>query len=202
MKQPLRIGLYGGSFNPVHCGHVMVAHWALMTGNYDKLYIVPTFKHNFGKELLGFEYRYQMTKAAFEHLNGFVEVSPVEQQIGNSVTANTVEYLTETLGRLGYEPKFTILVGTDVADQIDKWTGIERLRALADFSIIDRSIYAQGISSTKIRKSLVGANGYSPMSHGNQYLRQTLPQKVLSMIANNGWYGWDDDWCDSTRTQP
>lgn len=191
MKQAIRIGLYGGSFNPIHCGHVMAAHWALMTGHYDKLYIVPTFKHNFGKELLDFDARYQMVLAAFEHLNGFVEVSPVEQMIGNSITANTVEYLKEHLEAVGYAPRFTVLIGSDVSDQLERWTGIERLKTLADFSIIDRSIYAQGISSTKIREALQEMD-WSLVNWGDepsyQYLRQTLPRKVLDMIIENGWY--------------
>lgn len=194
MRQPIRIGLYGGSFNPIHCGHVMIAHWALMTGEYDKLYVVPTFKHNFGKALLDYDARFQMVQMAFEHLNGFVEVSPVEQQIGNSITANTVEYLKEHLEAVGYAPQFTMLIGTDVADQLDNWTGIDRLRKLANFQVIDRSLYAEGISSTDIRIALATwvpdrESGLSDAQYeACHYLEQALPRKVLRMIVNNEWY--------------
>jgi|18_taG_2_1085343.scaffolds.fasta_scaffold74328_2 nicotinate-nucleotide adenylyltransferase len=178
MKQ--KIGLFGGSFNPPHCGHVMIALWALMTGKFDKLVVVPTYTHAFGKELLDFDHRVEMTKAAFGHLNGFVEVSPVESAIGRSITADTVAYLVEAYAALGIEAEYTVLIGSDIVDTLPRWEGIDKLREIADFMVLDRSLYAGGISSTRIRGALV--------TRDETYLRQAIPGNVLKLILENGWY--------------
>ena len=43
-----RIAVYGGSFDPPHVAHVLVACWARVSGDVDRVLVVPTFEHAFG----------------------------------------------------------------------------------------------------------------------------------------------------------
>lgn len=158
----------------------MIALWAIMTGEFDRLMVVPTFKHEFGKDLLDFDTRLEMCRSAFSPIHSYVEVSPVEQVIGHSITADTVEYLKSAYAALGIDAEFTILIGSDIVSDLPKWKGIEKLRSLAGFKVLDRHLYAGGISSTKIRDALV--------SRDEDHLRQALPREVFNMIMDRGLY--------------
>ena len=64
-----RVGVFGGSFDPPHVGHVLLATWALSAGGIDRLIVVPTFAHVFGKKSAPFEDRVTMARAAFSILD-------------------------------------------------------------------------------------------------------------------------------------
>ena len=57
-----RIALYGGSFNPPHAGHLLVTAYVLATCEVDGLWLMPAFRHPFGKELAPFEDRVEMCR--------------------------------------------------------------------------------------------------------------------------------------------
>jgi nicotinate-nucleotide adenylyltransferase len=174
------IAIYGGSFNPITCGHVMACHWALMTGSFDKIYVIPAYQHQFKKELIDFEHRLNMLHLAYGHLQQYIEISPVERTLGNSVTFDTVKYLDDVMRSLGIVPNFTVLIGSDLIDELPRWSKINDLRAIANFSVIDRSIYASGVSSTNVRNAV---------KEGNiDYLKSALPQSVLSYIQTHNLY--------------
>lgn len=91
----MRIGLFGGSFDPVHKGHVSIVKGALRSGLVDIVIVIPAVINSFkqGKILLPAPYRYYMAKDVFERENVFV--SDIEYKIeGVSYTAKTLELLT------------------------------------------------------------------------------------------------------------
>ena len=92
----MRIGLFGGSFDPVHKGHVSIVNGALRSGLVDIVIVIPAVVNSFkqGKILLPAPYRYYMAKDVFE--SGNVFVSDIEYKIeGVSYTAKTLELLTD-----------------------------------------------------------------------------------------------------------
>ncbi|MBO4407940.1 MAG: bis(5'-nucleosyl)-tetraphosphatase (symmetrical) YqeK [Clostridiales bacterium] len=92
----MRIGLFGGSFDPVHKGHVSIVNGALRSGLVDIVIVIPAVINSFkqGKILLPAPYRYYMAKDVFE--SGNVFVSDIEYKIeGVSYTAKTLELLTD-----------------------------------------------------------------------------------------------------------
>ena len=58
------VALFGGSFNPPHVAHQMVCLFVLETCRVDAVWMVPTFRHAFSKELCGFEHRFRMCELA------------------------------------------------------------------------------------------------------------------------------------------
>ena len=105
-----RVGLYGGSFDPPHVCHVLVATWALCRGELDALWVIPTFEHPFGKKMAPFQSRCDMIAAALDHLGPTVRVDPVEEGLGGtSYTIRTVEALQRTYP----EHRFSWICGAD-----------------------------------------------------------------------------------------
>lgn len=133
----MRVGIFGGSFNPPHVGHVLAATYALCQGEVDLVLVVPTFCHPFGKSLAGFQSRYEMSKLAFEWLPG-VQVSDIENTLPTpSRTLNTVEAL------LGRHPEWQLrlIMGADLLHEAERWFAFDRLREVAPPLVIGRSGY-------------------------------------------------------------
>ena len=154
------IGVFGGSFDPPHCGHVLLAAYAISAAPIDRLLVVPTFEHPFGKPLAPFEHRVAMTARAFGVLRG-AEVSRIEEELGGaSYTVRTLE----ALRGLAPRAELRLLVGADVLGDLEKWRDFERVRALAPLFVVGRSGYPRedgmetpdlpAISSTVVRARL------------------------------------------------
>lgn len=154
------IGVFGGSFDPPHCGHVLLAAYALSAAPIDRLLVVPTFQHPFGKPLVPFQHRVAMAERAFGVLRG-AEVSRIEQELGGaSYTVRTLEALRARAP--GAELR--LLVGADVLGDLEKWKDFERVRELAPLFVVGRSGYPRedeletpdlpAISSTRVRERL------------------------------------------------
>ncbi|HEY6038658.1 MAG TPA: hypothetical protein VIV58_30455, partial [Kofleriaceae bacterium] len=76
-----RIALFGGSFNPPHVAHQLVALYVLETQPVDELWFVPTFVHPFHKQLVPYEDRLAMCELAAAPLGPRVKVSRAEQEL-------------------------------------------------------------------------------------------------------------------------
>ena len=94
MARGKAIALLGGSFNPPHVAHLMVAWWALSTQPVDEVWLLPAFAHPFGKELAPFEDRVRMCELAARALRG-VHVCTAERELAGDPlvgkTARTLE---------------------------------------------------------------------------------------------------------------
>lgn len=181
------IGIFGGSFSPPHMGHVLAAHYALLRWDLKQVFIVPSFKHPFGKYLPAYEKRLAMCELAFRHLGDGVVISDVERELGGvSYTVDTVRELT----RLYPEEKFRLLVGGDILADTAKWREFDALVKMAPLLVIPRisdgEVQGGGdheaalpeVDSTMIRKHI--ADGAAP--HG------ALPAQVLEYIREHGLY--------------
>lgn len=131
-----RVALFGGSFNPPHVGHVMVATWLLSTGKADEVWLVPAGTHAFGKSLAPFADRVAMARAAVAPLGDRVRVEEVEgERDGTSYTIDTVEILRARHP----DVRFSLVVGTDILVERPKWKEFDRLLTLVDLLIVRRA---------------------------------------------------------------
>ncbi len=137
MADGKRVALYGGSFDPPHVCHVLVATWVLCREPIDELRVVPVYKHAFGKQLASFEQRCHMLGLALAHLGPRVSVSRVEATLGGGTnyTIDTVRALKRA------EPdieQLWFVCGTDVYADRRKWKEWDALESLLDFIVIGR----------------------------------------------------------------
>jgi len=164
------IALYGGSFNPPHAAHQLVACYVLATQPVDELWFVPTYSHPFGKPLAPYEDRVEMCKrvAAMFAREPAVRVSLAERALAKrpgfvaSRTLDLVDYLRAR------EPAatFRLVIGADILAETDKWYRWDELMKRAPAIVVGRSgvalpkrvtvtgVAMPAISGTEIRKRL------------------------------------------------
>ena len=130
------IGLFGGSFNPVHMGHLLLAQAALEELALSRLFFIPAAQSPFkpGVSLAPAAERLRMLRLA---LAGWARCSVDEQEIargGISYSIDTVrEYVARNPGvQLWY------LIGADHARLLPKWRAADELARLVQFAIIPR----------------------------------------------------------------
>ncbi len=126
------IGLYFGSFNPVHNGHLIIANHILNSGGADEVWFVVSPQNPFknSASLLNQNHRLNLVKIAIEG-EANLKASNIEFKLPKpSYTINTLTYLQEKYPR----QKFAIIMGSDGFQNIDKWKNAEVI--LANYPII------------------------------------------------------------------
>lgn len=132
----MRVALFGGSFNPPHVGHVMVVSWLLSAGKAERVWLVPTGSHPFGKALAPFADRVAMAGAAISLFGDRARVEPIEgEREGTTYTIDTVELLRAKHP----DVRFSLVVGTDVMHDRPKWKEFDRLVTLVELLPVRRA---------------------------------------------------------------
>ena len=179
----MKIAVYGGSFNPPHISHALVASWCLWTGLVDQVWMVPVFRHAFedshGKKLAPFKMRVMWCKSFSSDIHSGIIVSEVESLLPTpSYTVDTLLYLQDNFP----EHHFRLLVGSDVLNQTQDWKQWDTIESRFDPIVVGRSGYENpdktvafpAISSTEIRTEL--AEGRIPKSHLTASLQRLLKE--------------------------
>lgn len=188
-----RIGIYGGSFDPVHLGHLLVAQAAREELGLDRLCFVPAAQSPFKQTSapLAGHVRAQLLRLALAG-KPWCEVDTQElEQSGVSYTVNTVRTYRERFP----EVELFYLVGADNVAALPQWREAEALARLVKFAAIPRPGEAEaafsspfkgttlrgwplGVSSSDIRARVKAGR---PIDH-------LVPAPVAEAIRNNGLY--------------
>ena len=132
----MSIALYGGSFDPIHIGHLITAETALETYNLERVIFIPSYITPLKDRKLeaSDKNRFEMTKLSTKDNMKF-EVSDFEiSNEGVSYSYNTVKYFSE----LYKNEKIYFIIGTDRAKDLKKWYNIEELSKLVTFVFVAR----------------------------------------------------------------
>ncbi len=138
----MRIGIMGGTFNPIHLGHLILAENAYRQLDLDVVWFMPSGKppHKPDTEILPNEDRVHMVELAIEGTPYF-ELSLLEiDRQGITYTVDTLEYLTKTRP----EDQFFFLAGADSLYQFETWREPARILSMCHFAAARRDsvIYA------------------------------------------------------------
>lgn len=142
-----RVGLLGGTFNPVHIGHLSMAQIAAEELRLDKVIFVPSNvpPHKAVQGLAKAQDRFNMVRLAIKDYPRF-KVSDCELlRKGKSYTIDTVRHFQETLPK---GTKLFFIIGEDALAGLGEWKDSEKLRKLVSFIVVNRPGY-QG--STKVK---------------------------------------------------
>jgi nicotinate-nucleotide adenylyltransferase len=133
----MRIGLFGGTFNPVHFGHLRAALEIREGFDLDEVILIPAAlpPHKIPIEVVDAADRMQMLNLALENIPG-LKLSDVElKRSGPSYTIDTVQHLRQTLPD---EPRIYLIMGIDAFLEIDTWKSYDELLEQIPFIIISR----------------------------------------------------------------
>jgi nicotinate-nucleotide adenylyltransferase len=178
------IALLGGSFNPPHVAHVMAAWWALATQGVREVWLVPTFRHAFGKPLAPFDDRVEMCRRAVAAIRG-AHVCTVEAELADDPlcgrTARTLEHLADKHANY----RFALVVGADILPERSSWYRWDLVETLARVVVVGRQGFPGGegpplpqVSSTEIRARLASGEPVDGL----------VPAKVLEYVRERGLY--------------
>ena len=150
----LRIALFGGTFDPVHSGHIAVARAALRRFHLDRIYFIPCGRppHKRGRELAPFPHRYAMVALACAGHDTFVASLA---EAGRDLAGREVFYSVDTVRSFRKEAiargdHLFFLMGADSFLQIKTWRTPEILLGLCDYVVASRP----GFSSDALRRAV------------------------------------------------
>lgn len=140
----LRIGIFGGCFDPIHYGHLLVMERAIEAIGLDEIILVPAYFPPHGKPPHeDFEHRVRMTKAAVADRDSqLVSVSEIEQTLEYpSFSYRTVEAIEQRLFDNGHEAELFFILGGDEYMQFPRWTKPNRIVERAKLLVVTRDAH-------------------------------------------------------------
>lgn len=193
-KPELKIGLYFGSYNPVHIGHLAIANYMVEYTDIDQLWFVvsPQNPHKQKLNLLADYHRLELINRAIEDDNR-LRTSNIEFNLPKpSYTINTLAYLSEQYPNY----HFRILMGSDNLENFHKWKNSQVI--LENYGIIVYPRPGFDPSKVEVTKNITIANGAPLMEISSSFIRNAisegrdirhfLPQKTWQYLDEMNFY--------------
>ncbi|RLK62926.1 nicotinate-nucleotide adenylyltransferase [Atopobacter sp. AH10] len=185
-----KVGLMGGTFNPPHLGHLILADQALHQLDLDEVRLMLTHipPHAALKRTLPIEHRLAMTRLAVEGQKGIgLETIELERD-EKSYSYDTISLLKEREA----DTEFTFIIGGDMVEDLPNWYRIDELIQMIRFAAFERPGYEKSsaypliwlkaplldISSTSLREAV----------RRGESIRYLLPEKVRQYVMREGLY--------------
>jgi len=146
-----KIGIMGGTFNPVHCGHLIVAEAVRESYSLDKVLFIPSGRppHKSVDEVIDAEQRYEMVRLALSS-NSYFEASRIEiDRKGYSYTVNTLQTLQELYGTA---VKLYFIIGADIIPELATWKEYRSVFKLCEFIAVLRPEHGSDTFKADITK--------------------------------------------------
>ena len=189
----MKVGLFFGSFNPIHVGHLIIAEHLATNTDLDEIWFVISPQNPFKKKknLLNEYDRLHLVNIAIEN-NNKLKASDIEFKLPKpSYTIDTLVYLKEKYN----EYEFSLIMGSDNLENLHKWKNADILFKEYPFYVYNRPGHTDiknaekakvtfldapqlKISSTFIRKNI----------KENKSVKYILTEKVNKEIIEMGWY--------------
>ena len=191
----MKIGLYFGSFNPIHIGHLIIANHLAEHSNLDQIWLVVT-PHNPFKKKSSLLDNYQRLEMVYLTTKDYPKLKPSNIEFNlpqPNYTINTLTYLQEK--HPNYE--FSLIMGEDNLNSFSKWKNYEIILENHNISVYPRISNNKGenqfqghkkihtihapimeLSSSDIRKSIKLGKNVKPL----------LPEKVWNYLDDMNFY--------------
>lgn len=193
----MKIGIFGGSFNPPHKMHLNIVEELLNEKVLDKVIIVPTGLHySYKNNLVSNEHRYNMLKLMTKH-NDKIEISDFEFKDEEIHSYDTLEYYKD----IYKNDTIYFVCGLDNISYVDKWYKGEYLLNNYKFLVITRDTnnldeillkyekYKDNIIITNIKSNTISSSYIrDELKEKNYNLNDYLDQKVIDYIKENNLY--------------
>ena len=146
----MRIGVFGGAFDPVHLGHLIVAERCREDAALDEVWFLPSYKppHKAGRDLTRFEHRVEMTTLAVTGQPAF-RVEPIEKDLPPP------NYTADTLAELRTRhpgDAFALILGADSFLDLPGWHDPGRVVAQAEIVVVGRSGFFETTDEAAVGK--------------------------------------------------
>lgn len=189
----MKIGLFFGSFNPIHAGHLIIANHMIEYGGVKRVWFVVSPQNPLKpKQTLLNQYdRLHLVRLAVEEDPRF-QVSDIEFQLPvPSYTIDTLVYLKEKYP----EKEFSLIMGSDNLESLEKWKNYEVL--LRDYEILvykrnetvsEKWNQYQNIKILDVPLLKISATEIRKMLSEKKSVRYLLPEKVWEYLKGSSYY--------------
>lgn len=183
----MRIGILGGSFDPIHHGHLILARAAREELLLDRIVFIPANKspHKTGTKPATAEERLEMVRRALQDEEGF-EASDIEFE--RPAPSYTVDTLRE-LKKLHPDDELVLLIGADNVATFDTWREPDEIRKLATIAVLDRANHAAPHNWPVVRRLIdISSTDIRARVAAGRSIRYLTPDSVCDYIAAHGLY--------------
>jgi len=188
----MKIGILGGTFNPIHIGHLILADELRQKLDLDKIFFIPVYlpPHKEEKDLVSALDRLKMVRMATRG-NPYFEVKDIEiKRKGKSYSIDTLKALQNQYPA-GY--KFFFIVGSDALNYLGDWKDIGEMTKLAKFVVASRPNYPlkelpKGVLPVVIEAVDISGYRIRRRLKNNESVRYLLPKEVYNYIVKKGLY--------------
>lgn len=201
---PHNLGIMGGTFDPIHNGHLACAQAAQSACNLDKVLFVvagnPHFKQ--GKKILPAELRLKLVEDALQDIPSFLASSVEIERAGVTYTVDTLEQLHR---EFSFDHLFFI-VGSDALATLPSWKDAHRIAELCsivcvtrpDYQITDKvieTLSAHGITVTMVQADTpqISSSEIRELASSGEDVSHLVPPRVSERISKEGLYRIDCD---------
>lgn len=187
---PLKIGVLGGSFNPIHYAHLRNAQWVLEQFELDKILFIPSGKpaYQTKKVLASGKHRSKMVELAIQDNEKFA-MDTLE------VVNDGVHYTFDTITQLQKQypnAEFYMIIGADMVDILHTWYRIEELSQMITFIGITRQGYTLQSTVPFIACELplleISSSQIRARIREKKSIHYLIPDQVIRYIEQEGLY--------------
>ena len=190
----MKIGILGGTFNPIHLGHLVLAKKSISILKLDKIIFIPAYISPHKKETIDIlsEHRLNMLKIALKEEKSFEKDTYEIDQKKISYTINTIKYLKNKYKTLN--PEFFFLTGADQHKKLHTWKNIDQILSLVTFVIATRPKYKIKESKYKNIKQIIipeiniSSSLIREKIRENKDISKLTPSKIINYIKENKIY--------------
>ena len=189
----MRIGIFGGAFDPIHNGHLALAHASMEELKLDQIFFVPSSQpplKTLERESASAELRFQMVKESIKGISKF-EISDVElKRKGVSYTIDTIR---EFRKQFPQPLELFVIVGSDWGNRLHEWKAIDEIFSLSQFVVAARP----GFQKMKLPKPIqflyfepidISATKLRQMIRDQKSVSAWIPKPALDLIKKHGLY--------------
>lgn len=188
----MRIGIFGGTFNPVHNGHLALAEEAISRLRLDKVVFVPAYipVHKSRAGVISADDRVRMIELAAEAGTGF-EISRYEiDRKKKTYSIETVRHFRQAYPKA---EELFFLAGADSLSGIDSWKEADKLLKLCRFAVFSRPGFpkgdtGQGIEFVDMQGIGISSTQVRRLIRENKPFDDLVPKRVADYILRNNLY--------------
>ncbi|GAK11434.1 nicotinate-nucleotide adenylyltransferase [Geomicrobium sp. JCM 19039] len=189
-----KIGIFGGTFDPVHIAHLILAEQALNECSLDEVWFMPanTPPHKKHEGMADGKDRAHMVELAIQHHPQFKLLRLELARTGPSYTVDTIENLLQIYPN----EQFYFIIGGDMVKSLERWHQIDRLRDMVRFIVTDRPDYvlekgehiSEAMVYIHVPQMSISSSDIRSRIKKQQSIRFLIPEEVRSYVEENRLY--------------
>lgn len=188
-----KIGILGGTFDPPHLAHLMIAQESMDACNLNEVWFIPTSipPHKKNEDMASAEERVEMTRLAINNRDPFKLCTIELDREGPSYTLDTINILK----RKYPNDEFYFIIGSDMAVSLHTWNGIEELKKSVTFIVTTRPNYTVGspfeeeFIKVNVPEMELSSSDIRQRVSQKESIRYLMPEAVRMYVEEHRLYG-------------